>query len=565
MAAVSKDFKMGRAAKQHRSDSEDSDTGSGSMARLLREVEATIKKKTLAKQNKIREAFAKRKHDIQQLAIEYLASRQNAVAACTAKHHTEHDRLLKERETIFENIQRVHHSLKELSDKFETDSKAVGSQFVSDFDAFASLTNLCKDTLTQRPAAQSKLTSNLIESEHIGTNDPNHATARAPNSLMVNQRSKEREAGNGRKRTTANETRGDKVGGSAAVRDRPSVSAGGRARGSSDGGGVGSGGGASFVASGIADAGLETAAARLQHNQQPLPPRWEMRFRDGKPYFINLYTHEVTFTDPRTNPHTTAQPGNLPLTVTYGNKEPLPPGWEMRNKHDGKVYFMNLGTRTATWEDPRESLQELRNAKPLPQGAAQQPGMPSEPTYLGRTLSKYITIYLVIIPILFIAVLSDTISTHSQLGLTTFTSDVIFAIVDLVIMIGFNALGFNAVRHMIPEYMSVFIYFYVANAGVKIVWSAVFWFILFQIDLPSVVNGTPVTYDERVISQVLVTSFLISTAITLLYTWWIVARMFIPFREYALAVRRVLEGNAMGGGVGDAPAYVEVEVGKQTA
>ncbi|KAJ3074442.1 hypothetical protein HDU98_011225 [Podochytrium sp. JEL0797] len=212
------------------------------------------------------------------------------------------------------------------------------------------------------------------------------------------------------------------------------------------------------------------------------------------------------------------------------------------------------------------SLQEIRDAKPLPQGAGQQPGMPTEPIARGRPLSTYIPIYLVVIPILFIVAVAYSSYSHSRLGLPLFSPDVIFSIVELVIMIGFNALGFSAVRHMIPEYMSVFIYFYIINAGVKMAWSAVYAFVLFRQELPTVINGKAVVLDQSLISQVLLTTFLISTVMTLLYTWWIVVRMFIPFREYALACRKVLEGgNDLSENATAAPVYAEVTVGKVTA
>ncbi len=35
------------------------------------------------------------------------------------------------------------------------------------------------------------------------------------------------------------------------------------------------------------------------------------------------------------------------------NPEPLPPGWEKRVQHDGRVYFVNHKNRTTQWEDPR--------------------------------------------------------------------------------------------------------------------------------------------------------------------------------------------------------------------
>ncbi|KAI5119417.1 hypothetical protein M0805_009868 [Coniferiporia weirii] len=89
-----------------------------------------------------------------------------------------------------------------------------------------------------------------------------------------------------------------------------------------------------------------------------LPAGWEERFTpEGRPYYVDHNTRTTTWVDPRrqtivrvmgpNGATTTAQPQSI------SQLGPLPSGWEMRLTSTARIYFVDHGTKTTTWDDPR--------------------------------------------------------------------------------------------------------------------------------------------------------------------------------------------------------------------
>lgn len=83
--------------------------------------------------------------------------------------------------------------------------------------------------------------------------------------------------------------------------------------------------------------------------ERPLPPGWEMRqTEDDRVYFVDHNNCTTSWADPRL----------LPAEMA---KTPLPAGWEMRSTSNNRVYFVDHYTCTRTWDDPRKSQNAPQN------------------------------------------------------------------------------------------------------------------------------------------------------------------------------------------------------------
>jgi len=87
-----------------------------------------------------------------------------------------------------------------------------------------------------------------------------------------------------------------------------------------------------------------------------LPPGWEEgKTPDGKIYFVNHGTRQTTWLDPLTGESTlpiAEQNQKMSLQQILA-KGPLPHGWDAALTSDGIPYFIDHNTQTTTWTDPR--------------------------------------------------------------------------------------------------------------------------------------------------------------------------------------------------------------------
>ena len=75
------------------------------------------------------------------------------------------------------------------------------------------------------------------------------------------------------------------------------------------------------------------------HQEEPLPPGWEMRCDQyGRKYYVDHNTRSTTWERP----------------------QPLPPGWEMRRDTRNRIYYVDHNTRQTTWQRPNtDRLQQM--------------------------------------------------------------------------------------------------------------------------------------------------------------------------------------------------------------
>ncbi|XP_058499152.1 itchy E3 ubiquitin protein ligase b [Solea solea] len=90
-------------------------------------------------------------------------------------------------------------------------------------------------------------------------------------------------------------------------------------------------------------------------NTGPLPPGWEQRVdHNGRMYFVD----------------------HVEKRTTWERPEPLPPGWERRVDQMGRVYFVDHITRTTTWQRPTmetvRNYEQWQHQRSQLQGAMQQ-------------------------------------------------------------------------------------------------------------------------------------------------------------------------------------------------
>ncbi|XP_076044003.1 WW domain containing E3 ubiquitin protein ligase suppressor of deltex isoform X2 [Oratosquilla oratoria] len=77
-----------------------------------------------------------------------------------------------------------------------------------------------------------------------------------------------------------------------------------------------------------------------------LPPGWEKRQEhNGRVYFVNHRNRTTQWDDPRTQ-------------GMVMEEEPLAPGWEMRFTTEGRPYFVDHNTKTTTFQDPRPGAKQ---------------------------------------------------------------------------------------------------------------------------------------------------------------------------------------------------------------
>ncbi|KNC79547.1 hypothetical protein SARC_08058 [Sphaeroforma arctica JP610] len=149
--------------------------------------------------------------------------------------------------------------------------------------------------------------------------------------------------------------------------------------GSSRAGGASAGASSSGTSSRTGSTGgsKKYASVAVSAEETPLPVGWEMRSTpEGKVFFVDHNTRETTWQDPRKpKPTPGADQGgdssggastlNTPTTRNRASSNPnlgtLPPGWEERRTHDGRIFYVNHIERTTQWEDPRHQHSYSQN------------------------------------------------------------------------------------------------------------------------------------------------------------------------------------------------------------
>ncbi|ORY44113.1 hypothetical protein BCR33DRAFT_850749 [Rhizoclosmatium globosum] len=178
------------------------------------------------------------------------------------------------------------------------------------------------------------------------------------------------------------------------------------------------------------------------------------------------------------------------------------------------------------------TLNELKAAKPItPDELSTVRELPVEPTWYNGPASKTIKRYLVIIPVYLVFAFVITFAR----GITVFNPLSIFSLIDIVVVIGFNILGYRAVEQLVPEWMVLFIYYYIIWGIVKVVWVIVYYVVLFDSTLPASLQGS--TH----VDQLKITGITTGVVIPIIYIYWIINRAYLPFREYALEIRKAVE------------------------
>lgn len=103
--------------------------------------------------------------------------------------------------------------------------------------------------------------------------------------------------------------------------------------------------------------------------QQNLPPGFECKMADGKPYWVNHNDKTSSWVDPRTlpqyqqyNPQAPSYAPSNPFSAdANGNGIPdiyetnLPPNWQAFMTPEGRVYWVNHATQQSSWQDPRSN------------------------------------------------------------------------------------------------------------------------------------------------------------------------------------------------------------------
>ncbi|KAJ8265636.1 hypothetical protein COCON_G00147350 [Conger conger] len=110
------------------------------------------------------------------------------------------------------------------------------------------------------------------------------------------------------------------------------------------------------AAGGRQSAGVSPATPRIPAvNTGPMPPGWEQRVdHNGRMYFVD----------------------HIEKRTTWDRPEPLPPGWERRVDPMGRVYFVDHISRSTTWQRPTvesvRNYEEWQHQRNQLQGAMQQ-------------------------------------------------------------------------------------------------------------------------------------------------------------------------------------------------
>ncbi|VDN96105.1 unnamed protein product [Rodentolepis nana] len=110
--------------------------------------------------------------------------------------------------------------------------------------------------------------------------------------------------------------------------------------------------------------GSEQRISVVNHNDDPLPPGWQMALTaNGRPFFINHNDQTTTWKDPRKRGDNSLT-GKSETSITsvmakdaqrhdMPSLGPLPPGWEERVHTNGRIFYINHNARATQWEDPR--------------------------------------------------------------------------------------------------------------------------------------------------------------------------------------------------------------------
>eukprot|EP00124_Ichthyophonus_hoferi_P004878 Ihof_evm2s600 gene=Ihof_evmTU2s600 len=108
------------------------------------------------------------------------------------------------------------------------------------------------------------------------------------------------------------------------------------------------------AASNNTTANSNTAAAAASVGEEPLPGGWELRSTpDGRVFYVDHNTRQTTWKDPRITMKNKELAQPMQRQGSNPNLGPLPPGWEERRTHDGRIFYVNHIERTTQWEDPR--------------------------------------------------------------------------------------------------------------------------------------------------------------------------------------------------------------------
>ncbi|KAJ3081156.1 tRNA-dihydrouridine(16/17) synthase [NAD(P)(+)]-like protein [Rhizoclosmatium hyalinum] len=182
------------------------------------------------------------------------------------------------------------------------------------------------------------------------------------------------------------------------------------------------------------------------------------------------------------------------------------------------------------------TLNELKAAKPItPDELSTVRELPVEPTWYNGPASKTIKRYLVIIPGYLVFAFVITLVLNNARGITVFNPLSVFSLIDIIVVIGFNILGYRAVEQLVPEWMVLFIYYYIIWGIVKVVWVIVYYVVFFDSTLPASLQGS--TH----VDQLKITGITTGVVIPIIYIYWIINRAYLPFREYALEIRKAVE------------------------
>ncbi|KAI9344088.1 hypothetical protein BDR26DRAFT_933023 [Obelidium mucronatum] len=175
------------------------------------------------------------------------------------------------------------------------------------------------------------------------------------------------------------------------------------------------------------------------------------------------------------------------------------------------------------------SIKELNEAQPIsPEALQGNLNVPPEPLWWNVPASTSIRRYLVLIPILLAFSLAINVYSIKRFN----DANIIFNTVDLLVITGFNVLGYMAVDRRIPEWMALFIYYYIFWGAIKVVWSIVYYTVLYKNDM---------NLDSASFENVKYVGLGTGVVVTIAYTVWIVWRAFIPFREYSIQCREALK------------------------
>ena len=97
---------------------------------------------------------------------------------------------------------------------------------------------------------------------------------------------------------------------------------------------------------------------------EPLPPGWEMRRKpSGRIFFINHSDKTTTWIDPRTESVSKLQ--EVEERSPNSTFRPLPDGWEERETDSGNIFYVDHENKITTWQDPRLNTPDNSEEVPI--------------------------------------------------------------------------------------------------------------------------------------------------------------------------------------------------------